>query len=177
MDLYHLLWLCIVAFPHALWYFAYFYGEQIQVVMPFTALKQLLIGARVLSVLATIAFLRYVEFGNYHILSWLSPAPLITIGVILGLIGLWLNMSVYKAIGSDAVYYKCEVTKECTITNDFPYSVMSHPLFVGCSLIILSVFCLIGFDNTCDIRYNVLYVCTILILLYVFSAIVESKKL
>ena len=50
------------------------------------------------------------------------------------LIGQLLNLTVYKKLGMEGVYYGSKFNRKLPMITSFPYNVMSNPQYVGCVL-------------------------------------------
>ena len=53
-----------------------------------------------------------------------------------------LNLSIYRAIGQDGVYYGIRLGKQIPWCDSFPFNIVSHPQYVGSIMTVWGAFCL-----------------------------------
>jgi len=68
-------------------------------------------------------------------------------GVVLMLVGQYLNYSVFRRLGRIGVFYGNRFGHEVPWCTDFPFSVLAHPQYVGAVLSIWGFFLLVGFPQ------------------------------
>lgn len=134
-------------------------------------LKAILVWNRVLFFVLLFVWLQ-LQYGQ---LFYLSNKALITIGVLVLSIGQVLNMAVYRAIGSDGVYYGSEygVTSDKKLSG-FPFNI-PHPMYTGCLLTTIGMFFIFGFDENNKVRTRALAISSYIFLLYLVSIIIERN--
>ncbi len=74
---------------------------------------------------------------NLPLWQWLA-------GILLIAFGQALNVGIYRAIGTDGVYYGFKLGKKVPWVNGFPFSVVPHPQYVGSSLTVWGVTALLA---------------------------------
>lgn len=168
-------WHVVVAVPHLLYFLAYHYGPHLAKFGSYEFFQSFFIGYRIVFYLATFVYAYQTVYHTWNIYEWLSPHYALVIGACFLILGAWLNASVYKAIGTDGVYYKCEMHSECKPrNNEFPYNVFMHPMYIASILCVIGVIFVFGCKKDGTWRQNVVLPLTYLICLYIFSMIVES---
>lgn len=98
--------------------------------------------------------------------------------IFLILIGQWLNVSVYSSIGEDGVYYQRElvgIQNKAPPHNVFLFTIMPHPMYVGCIITALGLGLLWGINAHGKVLYPIWFCVGIVIICYLFSIYIESK--
>ncbi|MGE3176713.1 MAG: methyltransferase [Vicinamibacterales bacterium] len=73
---------------------------------------------------------------------WPSPAPswAVGVGAALVVVGQGLNVSVFRRLGADGVFYGCRFGRPVAWCREFPYSWFAHPQYVGAVVSITGLF-------------------------------------
>ena len=111
---------------------------------------------------------------SYGFISFSINRIYLVIGLILIVLGQLLNMSVYKAISVDGVYYIGQYDpKHYEMIDGFPYTI-PHPMYVGAIITICGLFLSFGFDNKGRVRYPVLCLSLYKIAAYLIAICFEN---
>jgi len=112
----------------------------LEAVPPIDVVRSLFVGFKLLQGAVFVQWL-VVHGGPSFILELRSPAAA-ALGVLLVAIGQWLNVSVFLRLGSDGVFYGTWFGKSIEWSNEFPFSIVAHPQYLGASLSIWGFFLL-----------------------------------
>ena len=109
------------------------------------------------------------SLGSYEFSNMTSTRCLLALALF-G-VGQFLNMSVYKAIGVNGVYYGTRLGKKVPWYNGFPFGTVPHPQYLGSALSYWGVF-LFFYNASHHLPLMALGVFTTLF--YAFSSYVEQ---
>ena len=108
-----------------------------------------------------------------------TPPPLCGIAAFLLVYGCSLNIHVHSVLGTTGIYYGYELglIKEGSFKKftDYPYSIMSHPQYIGAALQILGGVALWGFKNDLTSRIDVLAAGFYMCILYLITVQIEKR--
>ena len=170
----HLQWFIIVSLPALLWTLAFHYGPVVNKMIKYDTIKLFFILLRPLTALSTIVLLYGIEYHTWDLTLWVSPPFFVFIGTALIAFGTWINYLVYQRIGTDGVYYACELTGKCKRSSEFPYNYTYHPMYYASIVILVGVISAIGIKEDLSIRFNVVYAMSYIIAMYALSINIES---
>eukprot|EP00457_Paulinella_chromatophora_P019574 gb/GEZN01021288.1/.p1 GENE.gb/GEZN01021288.1/~~gb/GEZN01021288.1/.p1 ORF type:complete len:198 (+),score=3.89 gb/GEZN01021288.1/:50-643(+) len=130
--------MCLIASPHVLYAFVWIYPEV------FISYIHSVTTAQPLDVFARMGIsLKFVEFFALLLWAWDLGIPLNfkkasatqkCTAVIYFSVGQLLNIWTYQSLGRDGVYYGARLGRPVPWVNGFPFSTLSHPQYIGCSL-------------------------------------------
>lgn len=134
-------------------------------------LKTLLIWNRILFHVLLFAWL----FAEYRVIWYSSNAFKTILAILLIAIGQSLNVAVYKALGTDGVYYGAGYgVISPTKVSGFPFT-LRHPQYIGSIITTLGVFCLFGWNKDGSLRPRTLILALYVCMMYVL-AIVDERN-
>lgn len=168
-------WLVLVTVPHILYFFAYHYGQTLNKWIPHAEFVNLAILFRAISILTTCILFKETFFYTWEFYEWFSPFPLVFVGLLLLLLGLQLNLSVYQKLGVSGVYYSCEMIQECKRVEGYPFTAISHPMYVGAILILLGCIFLFGAEYDYYPRPPIIIPLVYMFGLYLVTMYAESQ--
>jgi len=168
-------WYIYVTIPHLVYTVSYHYGDLVVSYIPFSVFMNACIYYRLLFYPLTTLYAYQTVFHTWNILTWFSPNPFFMIGICLILIGLCINSVIYKKMGIEGVYYGCEMINKCTYITGFPYNCINHPMYTAAIILVIGTAFLMGIDVNYGIRLNVWIPLSYVVLLYMYSIMIENQ--
>lgn len=168
-------WYIYVTVPHLVYTVSYHYGDFLVKIVPFSVFMNACILYRFLFYPLTALYGYQTVYYTWDITTWFSPNPFFIIGLCLMMSGLYLNSIIYKKMGVEGVYYGCEMIKKCTYITGFPYNCINHPMYTAAILSVGGAAFLMGIDVNNTLRINVWIPLGYLVMLYMYSIMIENK--
>lgn len=168
-------WYIFISIPHIGYAYIYNYGAKLSSYVPFSLFTFVSIVYRALTYPMTLLYGYQTVFHSWNFQEWQSPLPFFILGTIIVLIGIILNILVYKKIGSRGVYYVCELLNECVRHTGFPYTLMKHPMYYGSMAIALGSAFMFGITKQYEFQTGVWIPMMYVVFLYSFSSYIEEQ--
>ncbi len=172
MDAFAMVFLLIALLPHIIYFFAF---NKPSIVLEISGYNNFVLFSIFWKIITALSLFIWL-YSAYKWRMFTRSQLYLGIGLLLIVIGQTLNLSAYKQLRKDGVYYGRElgiVNHELPEITGFPYNIMSHPLFIGCILTILGLAFLFGFNKKKP-RKDVWFVMLTWISFYMFSILVEN---
>ena len=92
---------------------------------------------------------------------------LFSYGILLIIIGQFLNIYVYNKLGINGVYYGSKLGEKIIWIDDYIFNYIKHPQYIGCIMTVLGISLLIN-------DYNCYLVCSSYIIGYLYMMTIEE---
>jgi hypothetical protein len=112
---------------------------------PIAVLQNLFYGFKAIQVLTFFAWCLF--FGHGSLVPLGGTMFSLTLGGILIVTGQFLNVSVFCRLGEVGVFYGTRFGYDLPRCNQFPFSILKHPQYVGTTLSIWGVFLMMRFPH------------------------------
>ena len=145
-------------------------------------IEQFLISQKIIQIIAIILFM--YNFYRLNMLQFSNKIKytLLIIGIILCILGQLLNISVYKTIGRNGVYYGNHFGLSIPWVNTFPYNnkYIKHPQYIGATFFWIGA-CLIVYsfisDKSIIVQNSIILIAIFQIINYYIMSKIEETNI